>query len=152
MNLTQQYPRSPKDKLLGLVSFKRVIDKAKAHNDGTLGDYHYDCPHDKPFFEFLGIDAKTFAHKVGELKTDDAIAAWIQKEYLSKKTPDQIERFNAERLQWHPDPGSDSENYFKDLRNQVAPNRPEIVTWFDLLDLDEKRPVEQPTRLTAGRT
>jgi hypothetical protein len=31
--------------------------------------------------------------------------------------------------------------YFNDLRSKVAPDRPEIVTWFDLLDLDEHRPV-----------
>ena len=81
MDLTKTTPRSPKDKLDGLVSFKRVIDKAKAYNEGHLGEYDYDCPHDKPLFEFLGTDGATFAQKVKELDTDDAIAAWVQKEF-----------------------------------------------------------------------
>jgi len=147
MNLTMTAPRSAKDKLLGLVSLKRSIDKAKAFNEGNLGEYHYDCPHDKPLFEFLGTDAQTFADKVRELETDDAIAQWVQREYLSKKTPQQIEAFNQKGMRWHPEPGSPSEAYFAQLRDEVAPGRSEIVTWFDLLDLDEKRPVTQATKL-----
>ena len=87
MDLTTAVPRSAKDKLAGLVSLKRVIDKAKAHNEGRLGEYDYDCPHDKPLFEFLGTNGDEFARKVEELATDDAIAAWVQTEFLSKKSP-----------------------------------------------------------------
>jgi len=147
MDLTITVPRSAKDKLVGLVSLKRVIDKAKAHNESTLGDYDYDCPHDKPLFEFLGTNGEEFARKVKELVTDEAIGAWVQSAFLSKKTPAEIEAFNAARMHWHPEPGSPSEGYFNGLRQQVAPNRPEIVTWFDLLDLDEKRPVPVATSL-----
>jgi hypothetical protein len=147
MDLTIEKPRSPKDKLLGLVSLKRVIDKARAHNEGHLGEYDYDCPHDRPLFEFLGTNGGEFARKVKELATDEAIADWVQREFLSKKTPAEIERFNSDRLHWHPDPGSHSFEYFEKLRDQVAPGRKDIVTWFDVLDLDEGRQVPQPTSL-----
>jgi hypothetical protein len=147
MDLTIEKPRSPKEKLLGLVSLKRVIDKARAHNESHLGEYDYDCPHDKPLFEFLGTNGEEFARKVRELATDDAIADWVQREFLSKKTPAEIERFNSDRLHWHPDPGSHSFEYFEKLRDQVAPGRRDIVTWFDVLDLDEGRPVPQATSL-----
>ena len=33
--------------------------------------------------------------------------------------------------------------YFLKLRNEVAPDRTDVTTWADLLDLDEKRPVPQ---------
>jgi hypothetical protein len=145
MDLTTTAPRSAKDRLAGLVSLKRVIDKAKAHNEGTLGEYDYDCPHDRPLFEFLGTNGEEFARKVRELETDDAIAKWVQSAFLSRKTPAEIEAFNAARMRWHPEPGSHSEEYFRKLREQVAPDRPEIATWFDLLDLDEKRPVPVAT-------
>jgi Domain of unknown function (DUF5069) len=147
MDLTVDKPRSAKDKLLGLVSLKRVIDKAKAHNEGKLGEYDYDCPHDRPLFEFLGTNGEEFARKVTELKTDDAIADWVQGQFLSKKTPEEIERFNHDRMRWHPEPGSHSYEYFENLREQLAPGRRDIVTWFDVLDLDEGRPVPVPTRL-----
>ena len=71
----------------------------------------------------------------------------VQREFLSKKTPAEIERFNSDRLHWHPDPGSHSFEYFEKLRDQVAPGRRDIVTWFDVLDLDEGRPVPQATSL-----
>ena len=140
-------PRSAKEKLAGLVSLKRTIDKAKAHNEGRLGEYDYDCPHDKPLFEFLGTDGDEFARKVKELESDDAIAAWVQSAFLARKTPAEIEAFNAERMRWHPEPGSHSAEYFNNLREQIAPNRPEVVTWFDLLDIDEGRPVPTPMSL-----
>jgi len=145
MDLRTSAPRSAKDKLAGLVSLKRVIDKAKARNDDQLGEYDYDCPHDKPLFEFLGTDGHTFAAKVKELGSDDAIAQWVQREFLSKKSAADIEAFNNDRMRWHPEPGTPSEKYFKDLREKVAPGRPDVVTWFDLLDLDEKRTVPEPT-------
>lgn len=147
MDLTNTHPRSAKDTLVGLTSLKRTIDKAKAFNDGHLGEYHYDCPHDKPLFAFLGTDAATFSAKVKELGTDEAIGSWIQREYLSKKSPADIDAYNADRMHWHPEAGSDSAAYFEELRASVAPTRPEIVTWFDLLDLDEGRVVPKATAL-----
>jgi len=146
MDLTKNVPRSAKDKMLGLVSLKRAIDKARAYNNGKLGDYDYDCPHDKPLFEFLGTDGETFARKVKELTTDQAIGDWIQREFLSEKTSADVERFNAERMRWHPE-DEQKKKYFENLREEVAPGRSDIVTWFDLLDLDEKRPVPQATKL-----
>lgn len=146
MDLTQTVPRSPKEQMLGLVSLKRTIDKAKAFNDDTLGEYDYDCPHDKPLFEFLGTDGAEFAENVAELGTDDKIAHWLLPK-LAGKTPAQIADFNESRRQWHPEPGSHSEHYFNDLREKLAPGRTDIVTWFDLLDLDEHRPVPNPTKI-----
>lgn len=147
MDLTVEKPRSAKDKLLGLVSLKRVIDKAKAHNDDKLGEYDYDCPHDRPLFEFLGTNGEEFARNVAELKSDEAIADWVQREFLSKKTSEEIERFNRDRMRWHPEPGSHSFEYFQNLREQIAPGRSDVVTWFDVLDLDEGRPVPVATSL-----
>ena len=80
MDLTIEKPRSPKEKLLGLVSLKRVIDKARARNEGHLGEYDYDCPHDKPLFEFLGTNGEEFARKVRELAADGAARVSFQED------------------------------------------------------------------------
>ena len=145
MDLTTTYPRSAKERLAGIVSLARTIDKAHAFNEGTLGDYDYDCPHDKPLFAFLGTDGATFAAKVKELNTDQAIVAWLKQGDLGQKTPAQIDAFNADRTAWHPAPGSASAEFFAGLREKIAPGRNDITTWFDLLDLDEKRPVPHAT-------
>jgi hypothetical protein len=144
MDLTKTVPRSPKDKMLGIVSLKRAIDKAKAHNEGKLGEYDYDCPHDRPLFEFLGTNGDEFARKVKELDTDDKIGEWVSGK-LKGKTPQDLERFNEDRMHWHPEPGDHSYEYFMNMRKQIAPDRDDVVTWFDLLDLDEKRPVPRAT-------
>ncbi len=148
MDLTKEYPRSPNERLLTLVSLARTIDKARAYNEGKLGEYHYDCPHDKPLFQFLGVDANTFAKKVGELGTDEEILEWVGRSLLSRATPRDIAAFNQDRIHWRPYPGSDGEKAFNELRQKVAPDRTDITTWFDLLDLDEQRPV--PRRLKAA--
>jgi hypothetical protein len=146
MDLTNSAPRSAKNKLAGLVSLKRTTDKARAYNEGHLGEYDYDCPHDKPLFEFLGTNGDEFAAKVKEDGSDDAIGGWAQSR-IANKTQAQIDAFNDERMKWHPDPGSQGEDYFKSLRDKVAPGRDDVVTWFDVLDLDEGRPVPEATKL-----
>jgi hypothetical protein len=52
-------------------------------------------------------------------------------------------------LQHKPGPGSEGEAYFLSLRNSVAPDRTDVTTWADLLDLDEKRHVPQRTAVAA---
>lgn len=143
MDLTKTYPRSVREKYLGMVQVGRTIDKGKAELAGTLGEYRYDCPMDKHLFEFLEIDGRQLldAIKKGDQATDAFLRPAIE-----KKSPAEIEKFNREWLEYGPAPGSDSEKYFLDLRSQVAPNRTDVTAWADLLDLDEKRPVPQRAR------
>jgi hypothetical protein len=137
MDLTKEVPRSPNDMLAGIVSLPRMIDKTRASAEGTLGEYDVDCPHDKPVLAFLGVDFATFAAELEELKYDDAaVAAWA-KPLVDKHSPAEIAAFNESRRAWSPD--AHSAPYFEKLRNEVAPNRPDVTTWFKLLDLDEKR-------------
>jgi len=143
MDLTKEYPRSPKERLAGIVSLARTIDKAKAYKSGTLGEYDYDCPHDRPVFDFLGTDGETFANVVAQSHSDDEIVAWLRgNTKLAKKSQAELDAFNADRLHWHPQPGTPSAGYFESMR--TALQRPDIETWFDLLDLDEKRAVLEP--------
>ena len=145
MDLTKTYPRSVRDKHLGLVQVGRTIDKGKAANAGTIGEYSYDCPMDKHLFEYLGItgDGLLEALKKGG---DTAADAYL-KPFVAKKSPAEIETFNRDWLEYGPSPGSDGEKYFLNLRSQVAPDRTDVKSWADLLDLDEKRPV--PVRAHA---
>jgi Domain of unknown function (DUF5069) len=137
MDLTKQHPRSPNEKLAGIVSLPRLIDKAHANAEGTLGEYDIDCPHDKPLLAFLGIDFKTFAAKVKEYRYDDAhIAQWVTG-LLAGKTPRDLQDFNDKRRAWGPD--AHSRAYFETLRRKLAPHRTDLHTWFALLDIDEGR-------------
>ena len=137
MDLTKEFPRSPNDMLAGIVSLPRMIDKTQADVEGALGEYDVDCPHDKPVLAFLGVDYPTFKAKVTELKFDTkAVEAWA-KPRVDKHSPAEVAAFNDSRRAWAPD--DHAQPYFDKLKAEVAPTRPDVKTWFKLLDLDEKR-------------
>jgi hypothetical protein len=144
MDLTTSFPRSVHEKIAGVVMLARTADKAKAVAHGNVGEYHYNCPMDQGVFAFLGIDQAAFLDAVKNAKSDAEIDAYV-KTFAEKKSASEIAEFNEHFLQHKPDPGSEGEGYFLSLRSSVAPDRTDVTTWADLLDLDEKRPVPKRT-------
>jgi hypothetical protein len=146
MDLTKSYPRSVRDKVLGLVQVGRTIDKGKALANGTIGEYNYDCPMDKHLFEYLGLDGAKLLDVIKNAKSDAEIEAWL-KPYVDKKSASDIDQFNQEWLKHGPAAGTPAQEFFLKLRSEVAPDRTDVNNWADLLDLDEKRTV--PHRVAA---
>ncbi len=131
MDLTKNFPRSPYDMNAGVVMLPRTTDKAKAFNEGTLGEYHYNCPLDKAVLEFFGISAEKFAKKVKELKTDEKIAEWLS----GKKTQKEKDTFNNMMRHLSPDTPEKKQR----LAEQIKMHGKQVRTYFDNLDADEKR-------------
>jgi hypothetical protein len=125
-----------------MVQLARTLDKARAYNAGTLGEYHYNCPMDQELFRFLGTDQAEFARRAQDI-SDAEIERWVQDSFLSKKTQREIEEWNASWVNHGPDPGSESERHFLGMRDTIAPVRTDVHSWADLLDLDEGRVVPQ---------
>lgn len=146
MDLTKNYPRSVHEKVLGLVQLPRTIDKGKAKAYGNVGEYNYDCPMDKALFEFLGMNGDELLEVIKNAKSDAEIEAYC-KRFVDKKTPAQIERWNHEWVTHKPE--GPSLEYFLQLRGQIAPDRTDVTSWADLLDLDEKRPVPRRDAVSA---
>jgi hypothetical protein len=142
MDLTTTYPASVREKMHGIVQLKRTIDKGKAAAAGTLGEYDYDCPMDKHLFAFLGIDGAALLDVIKSAKSDAEISDFVAP-YVHAKGDAAIEAFNAEWLLHGPDPATPAAGYFMKLRGDVAPDRTDVTSWADLLDLDEKRSVPQ---------
>ena len=136
MDLTQSFPRSPKIKMSGLVMVPRMIDKARAYNAKTLGEYIFPCPLDKIILEFLNIDHEEIIHLAQKL-TDEEIVLWIKERCLNRSEKDK-EQINQKILARKPNT-QESLNRFKKLRNEINPTRTDITTWVDLLELDENR-------------
>ena len=144
MDLTKSYPRSVKDKIAGVVMIGRTTDKGKAKAYGSLGEYHYNCPMDQAVFGFLGMNDEEYLDVIKSAKSDAELEAYVAT-FAAKKTPAEIEQWNAQFLSYAPQPGSEGEKYFNELRDQVAPDRSDVTAWPDLLDLDEKREVPRKT-------
>ncbi|SRR3989338_2050190 len=133
MDLTKKFPRSPFDALAGIVMLPRTIDKCRAFLANTLGEYHFDCPLDKPLFNFLGTNKDEFAEKVKKLKTDAKIAEWVESFNKSQQEKDQ---FNNKMRHSMPH-DEDSRKWMESEKKKLG--RKDYFSYFDNIDADEKR-------------
>ena len=133
-DLTKFPPRSPRVRLGGYVILPRMLDKGRATVAGKHGEYHYACPLDQGFLEFVGIDPEDLKKQLN--KSDTEILKWIKQNAKHKRTGPEIAAWSAWQEQRAPD-NPDSREYFNDLHKNAAPRRTDIVTWFDVLDLDD---------------
>jgi len=136
MDLSKNFPRSPKQKIAGLVQLARMIDKGRAYKTKKLADYIYPCPLDKIILNFLRVDAETFAKMVLD-KKDNEISNWAEGLTKSKSSND-ISFINKQILDRKPDT-QDRLKFFNEIRDKIDPSRSDIITWVDLLDLEEGR-------------
>ncbi|MBU6411515.1 MAG: DUF5069 domain-containing protein [Verrucomicrobia bacterium] len=133
-DLTKQPPRSPRVRLDGYVILPRMLDKGRATVAGKAGEYHYACPMDQQFLEFTGINPEVFKKELD--KSDTEILEWIRKNAAHKRSPTEIAAWSAWQEQRTPS-DLESREFFNELHKSSAPNREDIVTWFDLLDVDD---------------
>ena len=138
MDLTKTAPRSVSAMMLGIVQLARTTDKAKAVAHGSIGEYKYDCSMDQGLFDYLGMDPKEFLNIVKGAKNDSEIEAYA-KTFIAKKDSRSIEAFNKKWLSAVPT--GESLKHFQELRTKIAPSRIDVVSWSDLLDLEEGRAV-----------
>lgn len=78
LDLTRDVPRSPFDEIDGFPWLPRLIDKVRAWQAGTLGDYSaYPCPGDRGFLKAFGLEAAPLGDLIKGGATDEAVGAWV---------------------------------------------------------------------------
>ncbi len=137
MDLTKEFPRSPRERLANLNMLARTIDKARAKHADRLGDYIYDCPMDRRLFEALRTDGEEFAAIVLSAEDDERIVSWLTRNG-NMPSGDEISALNAAIESWAPKT-EESRARFIRQRDQIAPGRDDVQTWTDLLDFEEGR-------------
>jgi len=135
-DLTKQPPRSPRVRLGGYVVLPRMLDKGRATVAGKNGEYNYACPLDQWWLEFTGIDSEALKKQLATGISDGEILDWIKANAMHKRTASEIQAWSAEQERRAPH-NPDTQSYFDNLHKQAAPKRTDIVTWFDLLDVDD---------------
>ena len=135
-DLTQCPPRSPRVRLGGYAVLPRMLDKGRATLAGKNGEYHYNCPMDQRFVEFVGIDPDALKQQLAAGKGDGEILEWIQATARHRRTPREIEAWSREQEQRTPE-DAEGREYFQDQLAKAAPHRKDITTWADLLDVDD---------------
>ena len=135
-DLTLNPPRSPRVRLGGYVILPRLLDKGRAAIAGKNGEYKYACPLDQRLLQFVGIDPANLKKQLKAGKGDGEILKWISSNAKHKHTGEEIEAWSAWQERRAPD-NPDSREYFNDLHKKIAPQRTDIVSWADLLDVDD---------------
>jgi hypothetical protein len=116
------------------VHLPRLLDKVRALVAGKAGEFEYNCPLDRRFFEFTGIDHEALLKEVQTGKSDGDILAWVASQ--TSRQPWEIEQWSA----WLSRLGvgsAEMHEWFVEVINAVAPAREDVTTFFDLLDLDD---------------
>ena len=150
MDLRVHYPRSVREKLAGYVHLARMIDKCRAVLTGTQGEYIYPCPMDRRLLEFAGLEADQFTQTVQARSSDQAVADWFA-ENAAQRSQAEIEAWNEMMLTRGPDT-EEKWQYFKSILEAVDSSRTDIISWTDLLDLEEKCSVpKRQTTISTGR-
>jgi hypothetical protein len=135
-DLTQRPPRSARVRLGGYCILPRMLDKGRALIAGKQGDYKYACPLDQEFLNFAGIDPEKLRVELGAGKGDTEILEWILSKRKNKHLPHDVEAWSC----YHDrrTPGEvEKRDFYHSIHKEIAPKRTDIVTWFDLLDLDD---------------
>jgi len=129
-------PRGPREKLADLVHLPRMVDKARAAQQNTLGEYIYPCPMDKIMLEFLKVDSDTFQEKACN-DTEENLSNWITLQCQNRSSGDK-DAINNKILKVQPD-NPEKREIFNEILNKIDPSRTDITTWVDLIDLEEGR-------------
>jgi hypothetical protein len=135
-DLTQRPPRSPRVRLGGYAILPRTLDKGRAEIAGKSGEFHYNCPLDQRFLEFAGIDADRLKEQLAQDKSDAEILEWIQANARNKHTAGEICGWSDSQATRGPS-DAESEKFFNEYHQKLAPHRKDVASWFDILDIDD---------------
>jgi Domain of unknown function (DUF5069) len=136
-DLTKRPPRSPRIRLGGYALLPRMLDKGRAEIAGQSGEYHFNCPLDQHFVNFVGIDPEGLRAQLAAAKGDGEILAWVNDTAQHKRTPWEIEQWSDYMQRRGPESDAETRGYFAEMLEKLSKTREDIKTWADLLDLDD---------------
>ena len=136
VDLGKRAPRSPYVRdVAGVFGLARMADKARADKRGRLGEYIYNCPIDQAITDVLGFSAEDFKEAAYLNPNDLELGDWVR-EHISAHSGE-ISEFNHRISGKGPENTKECE-IFKGALANAAPDRTDITTWFDLLDVDDE--------------
>lgn len=139
LDLSNTFPRSPRATLAGFVVAARMLDKCRAVIAGTADEYHYNCPLDQLFLEFVGIDAEAFQAFVATDADDEAVANWIKESGKSLSEEEIVVWNNSLRYKRISEMPANLQVFLESYIAEVVPADKIVYYWFDVYDIEEAR-------------
>ncbi len=133
LDLNVSVPRSSKETMAGIAHLPRMIDKARAHRNDTLGEYLYPCPLDQHVLRFLEANSEDFAD-LAEVNDDDQMTEWARKASRSRNRKER-DLVNSKML--NRKVSSEDMPFFLKNRQLIDRTRTDVTTWDGLIDLEE---------------
>ena len=133
-DLTQHPPRSVRVRLGGYAHLPRLLDKARAVISGKNAGYHYNCPLDRQFFNFTGIDHEKLLAEVKQGRSDTEMIAWVRAN--TTRLPNEIHAW-TQWLEQHGPGGAGGHEWMAETIKANAGDRDDVRSFADLLDLDD---------------
>jgi len=133
-DLTQHPPRSVHVRLGGFAHLPRLLDKARATLAGKNAGYHFNCPMDRTFFDFTGIDHEALLAELKPGRSDTQMLAWVRAH--TKRLPAEIHAWSI-WVEQHGPGGAGGHEWMAESIKSTAGDREDIRSFADLLDLDD---------------
>jgi Domain of unknown function (DUF5069) len=140
-----QYPRSPKEKVGGLVHLGRLFDKIRLRHQGLIPDYNYlTTGFDKYLLDSLGLTGEDLERRVLQGGTDEELLAWVKTNGKALSEAE-VRMWNMKVLTGEPKDDAAKERFKVRLidiaakRGMPVDTLPKIATWVDAIELDEGR-------------
>jgi len=118
------------------VILPRILDKGRATLAEKNGEYEYGCPLDQHFFEFAGVDVEALKREIAQGKGDRELFEWVRANSMTKPKHTEILAWSTYHEGRAPS-SAEAREFFNELHTQSGPERDDISSWFDLLDLDD---------------
>ena len=134
-DLAQECPRSPRLRLHEYVIMGRTIDKCRAFLQGTLGEFHFDCPLDNMLFGFKNVTGGDFKARVETGATDEDIAIWFDRSGISRSAAE-VRKWSGDVEAYKPYDDPEKQDWFIGVCEPLGLD-PKTVTLFDYLEADD---------------
>ena len=134
------YPRSPRETMAGWVHLPRFVDKIRLHLAGKLHPEYqnnFTDGFDGLWLEAAGLTAEQFIDVVKKTITDGEVADWVRQNV--KKTDADKQAFAKYVLNRGNDADDAKARLEKRKQELGLTQRPDVKTFVDLIDADEKR-------------
>jgi len=138
-DLTDGPPRTPYLRsVIGIVGGARMADKARARRSGKLGEYRYgdDSGLDRGILAALGMDEATFLEAAYQNPNDTELGECISSRVEVSQA--RITAHNAYTTSYGLRTAEAGERFLQ-RRREVCPERTDIETFLDLIDLDDQQ-------------